>query len=64
MELGGIPHWHKQFLIDDNDSLNMIEHIRAKYGKKRINAFSDVRRKLDPNGIFLNSTMEKILKPF
>ena len=63
-KLGGVPHWHKQLLLIDEKDMHMVHYIRKQFGKKRIKKYNKVRKDLDPNEMFLNSTMNKILHPF
>lgn len=68
MELGGIPHWHKQWSFltpptsDSSSEESIYDYIKRKYGADRLGTFNKVRKVLDPNDIFLNETMEKVLK--
>ncbi len=67
IDLGGIPHWHKQwaFLKDceiGNSEQTIFEYIRSKYGDN-MTKFKQVRSELnlDPADRFLNSTMRDVL---
>ena len=59
IKLGGIPHWHKQFMFLEKKH-NIISHIKKQFGD-RIDRFNKVRKELDPNGVFLNEAMKSIL---
>jgi len=61
-ELGGIPHWQKQwtFLQDKTD---IFGYIKNKYGEN-LSTFKDVRQqlKLDPENLFMNCTMKQVFQ--
>ena len=61
IDLGGIPHWQKQWEFLDK-SFDIFSYLRNKYGKN-METFMKVREALnvDPNGIFMNDTMKKLL---
>ncbi len=67
IELGGIPHWHKQwtFLMGSEFGAgrqSIFEYIRSKYGTN-LTTFNTVRSQLnlDPDDRFLNATMQDVL---
>ena len=68
MDLGGIPHWQKQwaFLGDDhrfsdNKSLRIFEHIKKNF-EKNLKAFDAIRKKYDSDCLFMNKTMARIFE--
>ena len=60
IDLGGIPHWQKQWEFLEK-SFDIFGYLRKKYGGN-MEMFMKVREALnvDPNGIFMNETMEKL----
>ena len=67
MDLGGIPHWQKQWAFLDDDRrftdgrLCIFEHIK-KHFKRNLEAFDAIRKKYDSNCLFMNDTMAKIFE--
>ena len=64
LDLGGIPHWQKQWeFLQKEKHLDIFDYIRKKYGKN-IDTFLRVRDQLnlDPNDLFMNDTMKQVLK--
>lgn len=57
--LGGVPHWHKEFMILGN---GIVDHMKKIFTAAKIKKFNDVRTRLDPKGIFLNDTMKKFFE--
>ena len=64
MKLDGVPHWHKQFTFLNNEDRDIYKYIRDQFGD-HLEKFRNVRTSLnlDPDDIFLNETMKKIIKP-
>ena len=64
IKLGGVPHWQKQwdFLQNVKSPVDIFTYLRGKYAKN-MDTFMQVYRDLnvDPNGIFMNETMKKLL---
>ena len=64
VKLGGIPHWQKQweFLNETKPDMDIFSYLRKKYGKN-IERFLKVHDelKLDPDELFMNDTMKKLL---
>lgn len=63
VELGGVPHWQKQWeFLKNADNFDVFTYLRQKYGSNMTN-FMKVYRdlKVDPEGIFMNDTMKKLL---
>ena len=65
IKLGGVPHWQKQWeFLEKQTSSNfeIFSYLRDKYGKN-IETFVKVlgELKLDPDGIFMNDMMKKVL---
>ena len=62
VKLGGVPHWQKQWDFLE-EHFDIFSYLRSKYSKN-IHAFQQVYRELniDPNGIFMNKTMEKLFQ--
>ena len=60
--LGGIPHWHKQFLaLEENPHpVEMKQYLKGAYGNN-MDRFKTIRDKYDSKEIFLNSAMKSIL---
>ena len=62
LELGGIPHWQKQWeFLEKAPKVDIFSYLREKYGKN-METFMKVREALnvDPDGIFMNDTMKKL----
>ena len=61
LKQGGVPHWNKQWTFLDND-LGIVKYLQSKYDEN-LRTFKSVREqlKMDPNNLFLNSTMAKLL---
>ena len=59
--LGGIPHWHKQFMFLE-PKMGIIDHMKKTFGQDKIDKFNAVRKELDPDGLFLNDTMKSFLE--
>lgn len=62
MDLGGVPHWAKQWnFLEDK---GIYEHLRTHYGEN-MRKFSAVVEALNgkDKDIFLNKTMKKLLFP-
>lgn len=64
VKLGGVPHWQKQweFLNELQPDMEIFSYVREKYGKN-IEEFLKVydQLHLDPDGVFMNDTMKKLL---
>ena len=50
LPLGGCPHWGKHFNMTFNEVKNIFPNVST---------FLNVRKKFDPDGLFLNSLMRK-----
>ena len=63
-ELGGIPHWHKQWTLLQDKGIDIFGYINNKYGEI-LSTFMNVcqQLKLDPQNLFINCTMEKVFQP-
>ena len=61
MKQGGVPHWNKQWTFLNND-LDIVKYLQEKYGT-HLDTFKLVRKqlKVDPNNLFLNSTMAQVI---
>lgn len=59
--LGGIPHWQKQWTFLDKDG-SMVDYLKEKYGNN-LTKFNDVRKALqvDPKDMFVNSVYKHFL---
>ena len=61
MDLGGVPHWQKQWDFPPNE---IIPYIQEKYGE-RIDKFLGVRKFLEvdnEDNLFMNEMLMKVLK--
>ena len=63
IELGGTPHWQKQWTFLDDKDGSMIKTLKKRYGKN-LTDFKDVRDalKVDPKDMFVNSVYQELLK--
>ena len=61
IDLGGVPHWHKQWELLNRPDFNIYHYLRRKYGKN-METFMKVHRQLnlDPDLIFMNKMMGKV----
>jgi len=58
-ELGGYPHSGK---IDDwSQSLTQLPHGHQGLSQEQFQQFRNLRQRLDPNGMFINPSIEKLL---
>jgi hypothetical protein len=62
IKLDGVPHWQKQWELLNQPNFNVFEYLRGKYGKN-LDTFLSIYKQLDldPDGIFMNETMKKLL---
>lgn len=61
MELGGVPHWQKQWDFPPN---KIIPYMQRKYGE-RIDKFLEVRKFLEidnDDNLFMNEMLMKVLQ--
>lgn len=59
LDLGGRPHWAKQWQLLDTPEINIYQRLQAIYGEN-LKMFKEVRDHLDPTETFLYSWTEKI----
>ena len=61
MEMGGVPHWQKQWTFLNNNG-SMIKYLAKNYGDN-LTSFKRVRSQIgiDPDNLFVNHLFEQLL---